>query len=219
MKRSLWSWGLDLIFPPKCVFCGKVLPDGVRDLCEDCRRDLPWCTGWEAVQTGASFSLCVSPLHYQDQVRDSFHRYKFLGQRSYARPYGRLMAKCIQTHLAGRYDLITWVPLSDKRRRKRGYDQAMLLAQATGEVLGGRVAGTLHKTRHTAAQSSLHQAEARRANIQGAYTATDAALIKDRRLLLVDDIVTTGSTLSEAARTLYAAGAAEVLCATLARAR
>ncbi|MCI8477243.1 MAG: ComF family protein [Oscillospiraceae bacterium] len=217
-RPSLCGWLADLLFPPKCVFCGGLLPDGVRDLCPKCQRDLPWCAGQEALRFGETFALCVSPLHYRDQVRTSFHRYKFQGQSSYAGPYGRLMARCIQTHLDGQYDLITWVPLSRRRRRARGYDQAMLLAEAAGRALDRPVAGTLTKGRHTAAQSGLDREEDRRINIRGAYQIADPALVRGKRLLLVDDIITTGSTLSEAAQTLYGAGAVKIFCAALARA-
>ena len=165
-------------------------------------------------------SLCASPLWYQDEVRESFHRYKFKGSRGYAKVYGRLMAQCVRDHLAGRYDLITWVPLSEQRRKSRGYDQAMLLAEAAALELGDVAAETLTKVRDTGAQSGLGKDDsARRANVLGAYRPTDPELIAGQRVLLIDDVVTTGSTLSECARTLRTAGAADVVCVTLARAR
>ena len=211
---------LDLIFPPKCVFCKKLLHKGEDGICARCQEHLPWCVGPEAEQTMEFISLCASPLWYQDEVRESFHRYKFKGSRGYAKVYGRLMAQCVQDHLVGRYDLITWVPLSEQRRKARGYDQAMLLAEATALELGDVAAETLIKVRDTSAQSGLGKDDsARRANVLGAYRPTDPELIAGRRVLLMDDVVTTGSTLSECARTLRTAGAREVVCASLARAR
>ena len=121
---------LDLLFPPKCVFCGRLLTSGERDFCARCQRELPWLEGPEAEQTGEFFTLCASPLAYRDQVRDSIRRYKFKGRQGYHKAYGRLVAQCVHDHLDGRWDLITWVPLSDQRRRERGYDQAFLLASA-----------------------------------------------------------------------------------------
>ena len=111
---------LDLLFPPKCVFCGKILPAGAKHLCPVCQRQLPWLEGAAAEQKGEFFSLCVSPLRYQDKVRDSIRRYKFQGRRGYHKAYGMLVAQCVKDHLAGKYDLITWVPLSDKRKKERG---------------------------------------------------------------------------------------------------
>ena len=211
---------LDLLFPPKCVFCRGLLSRGEEGLCAHCQEHLPWCVGAEAEQTLEFVSLCASPLWYQDEVRASFHRYKFKGARGYAQVYGRLMAQCVQDHLTGRYDLITWVPLSPQRLKARGYDQAMLLAEAAALELGDVAAETLVKTRDTGAQSGLGKDDAaRRANVLGAYRPADPELVAGRRILLMDDVVTTGSTLSECARTLRTAGAADVVCVTLARAR
>ena len=210
---------LDLLFPPRCAFCGKVLPGRERGMCSACRRELPWLEGEEAEQTGEFFSLCVSPLRYQDQVRESIRRYKFKCLSSYAGLYGTLVARCVKDHLAGRYDLITWAPLSPERRRERGYDQAFLLAQAAAAELGDVAVETLRKARHTAAQSGLEGDESRRANVLGAYQCVEPELVAGKRVLLIDDVVTTGSTLSECARTLRTAGAREVVCASLARAR
>ena len=171
---------LDLLFPPKCVFCGRLLTSGERDFCARCQRELPWLEGPEAEQTGEFFTLCASPLAYRDQVRDSIRRYKFKGRQGYHKAYGRLVAQCVHDHLDGRWDLITWVPLSDQRRRERGYDQAFLLASAAALELGE---------------------------------------VEGKRVLLIDDVITTGATISECARILRTVGAGEVVCATLARAR
>lgn len=210
---------LDLLFPPKCVFCGKVLDSGEDGLCARCQRDLPWLADGEAELTGEFFSLCAAPLRYQDKVRDSIRRYKFNGRRGYHKLYGKLVAQCVHDHLAGRYDLITWVPLSSQRKKERGYDQAFLLASAAALELGEVAVETLRKERHTAAQSVLTEAAQRRANVLGAYTPVDPELVAGKRVLLIDDVVTTGSTLSECARTLRTMGAKDVVCAALARAR
>lgn len=216
---GLLSGLLDLLFPPRCVFCHRLLRTGEREICASCGQTLPRTAGAEAEQTGEFFSLCVSPLWYQDTVRDSFHRYKFGERTGYAKTYGSLVARCVRERLAGRYDLITWVPLSRDRLKERGYDQAMLLAMAAALELDEVAAETLVKVRATDAQSGLTENAARRANVLGAYRASDPELISGRRVLLIDDIITTGSTLSEAARALRTAGAADVVCATLARAR
>ena len=219
MSRPLGAL-LDLLFPPRCVFCRRLLHRGEEGICHRCQQELPWALGAEAEQTGEFFSLCASPLWYQDQVRASFHRSKFKGVRGYSRTYGRLVAQCVQDHLAGRYDLITWVPLSRARLRQRGYDQAMLLASAAALALDDVAAETLCKVRDTEAQSGLGKNDAsRRANVLSAYQVTDPALVEGRRVLLIDDIVTTGSTLSECARVLRTAGATDVVCAALARSR
>ena len=213
------SWLLDLLFPPRCVFCGKLLATGERDFCARCQKELPWLEGPAAEQTGEFFSLCAAPLRYQGVVRDSIRRYKFKGRQGYHKAYGKLVAQCVHDHLAGKYDLITWVPLSDKRKKERGYDQAFLLASAAALELGDVAVETLRKSRHTDAQSGLEGEAERRANVLGAYAAVDPELLAGKRVLLIDDVVTTGATFSECARVLRTMGAKDVVCAALARAR
>lgn len=217
--RGPLGFVLDLLFPPKCVFCGKVLDTGEDGLCARCQRELPWLTDGEAELTGEFFSLCAASLRYQDKVRDSVRRYKFKGRRGYHKLYGRLVAQCVHDHLAGRYDLITWVPLSPQRKKERGYDQAFLLASAAALELGEVAVEALRKERNTDPQSGLTEDAQRRANVLGAYTPVDPELVAGKRVLLIDDVVTTGSTLSECARMLRTMGAEDVVCAALARAR
>lgn len=219
MAKRFWNHLLDLLFPPKCVFCGKLLGDGERGYCARCQTALPWTGHTDFGQSCEFVSLCVSPLWYRDAVPASFHRYKFGGRTGYAKVYGKLMAQCVRDHLGDRYDLITWVPLSARRKASRGFDQAFLLAQAAALELDDVAAETLRKQQEVAAQSSLTDDERRRANVFGAYQAPDPELVSGKRILLVDDVITTGSTLSECARILRTAGAADVVAVTLARAR
>lgn len=214
---GFFSGLLDLLFPPKCVFCGKVLKTGEISVCARCLKSLPFTKGGEAVLDGEFFDACVAPLFYRDTVRKSIHRFKFGGATGHADYYGAIMADCIREHYDGKYDLITWVPLSQQRARTRGYDQAMLLALAVALALDDVAVETLRKTRDARAQSELGGKEVRRANISGAYEAADEELIAGKRILLIDDVVTTGATLSECARVLLLAGAESVMCAALAR--
>lgn len=209
---------LDVIFPPRCVFCRKILRSSYQAACDRCLNDLPY-TGDCCAQSGEFFSTCVSPLYYEGNVRESLLRFKFREATGYAGTYGLLLADCIRRELGGRYDLISWVPLSSKRYRERGYDQAMLIALATALELDDVAVSTLEKVRDVEKQSRMGSPEKRKANISGAYAVTDRELIEGKRILLIDDIITSGSTLSECARTLLSAGAAEVLCATVAKTR
>lgn len=209
---------LDLFFPPRCAFCKRVLGAGETGMCKRCDKALARTRNGGA-RTGDFFDLCVSPLYYEDRVRAAILRFKFQDATAYAELFGRLIADCVTEHLAGRYDLITWVPLSRNRLKKRGYDQAMLLAMAAALQLDDVAVELLKKPEEVPAQSGVGSAEKRRANICGAFCVADEELVSDRRILLIDDIVTTGSTLSECAKTLKAAGAKEVVCCTLARTR
>ncbi len=210
---------LDLLFPPRCAFCRKLIQSGESGICNDCQIKLPWIVGQEAEQKFEFVSLCVSPLWYRDNVRESVHRYKFDGCSGYAKTYGKLVAQCVSDHLLDRFDVISWVPLSAKRLRKRGYDQAKLLAVEVARNLDCVAVETLRKVRNTDAQSSINDDSARRANILGAYEVPDPEFVAGKRILLIDDVVTTGATLSECARVLRTFGAKEVVCASLARAR
>ena len=113
--------------------------------------------------------------------------------------------------------MITWTPVSEKRLRQRGYDQAMLLAMAAALALDDVAVETLKKCRDTPAQSSLENADQRRSNVVGVYEIVDPELIAGKRVLLIDDIITTGSTLEEASNTLMKAGAASVMAAAVAQ--
>ena len=138
-------------------------------------------------------------------------------RQAYGRPFGLLMAQCARDQ-GLEAELVTWAPLSRKRRRKRGFDQGELLARTVGECLALPVLPLLEKSRHTVPQSSLPDGAARRANALGAYSLLPGGRIEGRRVLLVDDVVTSGATLSECARLLCQGGAKQVLCLTLAQA-
>ncbi|MDR3278615.1 MAG: ComF family protein [Oscillospiraceae bacterium] len=209
------TWFLDLLFPPKCVFCRKILDSGREPVCGACDGGLPRLSGGGARTHGDYFDVCVSPLPYEGAVREAILRYKFNGLREYAETFGKILASCVLENLSGEFDVITWVPLSKKRLKTRGYNQAELLAEIVARESGKPAEALLEKIREAPAQSSVKGADARRANISGAFAAVSEP--NGRRVLLVDDIVTTGATLSEAARTLLLADAACVVCAALAK--
>lgn len=209
---------LDLVFPPRCTFCRRFLRKEEKELCASCRSLLPYTDEGSVRQKGEFYEFCLAPLYYKDKVRESLLRYKFRGMTGYAACYSQLLCDCIRQHLPEKYDLITWVPLSNKRRRSRGYDQAALLGMAVALEMGDVAVEALKKLRDTPAQSSLHGgASSRRANISGAYTVADPELVAGKTILLIDDIVTTGATLSECAWTLRSAGAKRIYCAAVAR--
>lgn len=156
--------------------------------------------------------------YYKEDVMKSIRRFKFRSFRNYARSYGNFLAERIAREYSGDFDFITWVPVSRLRKLSRGYDQSRLLAEAAAEVLGLMAAPLLKKIRHTPPQSGISGAAQRRANVLGAYRATAPQTIQGKRILLVDDVITTGATVSECARILLTAGAKEVICIALASA-
>ena len=210
------DWLLDLIYPPRCAFCRRLLSGREKGVCRFCRPKLPYVPADGQVQHFRNVDKCLSPLYYHGSVKDSLHRYKFGGATAYADIYSEFIVKCIDENQIS-CDSITWVPLSRRRLRKRGYDQAELLAKLIAKHLGQSPVRLLKKQRDTPPQSKTGSVEKRRANIAGAYACLRPELVQGKQVLLVDDIVTTGATLSEAARVLKKAGAKEVICATLAR--
>jgi len=207
---SLWS----LLFPPRCPFCRRLLEKGEAQPCLNCRKTLPW-TGERQRVHGSFFGVCVSPLHYRDSARAALLRYKFGRKTAYAACFSRLMADCAEKRLVGGYDVVTWVPLSRRGLRKRGFCQSELLARGAAAQLGVPCAPMLRKPRHTPAQSGIADAAVRRANVSGAFSLREDAMPEGKRVLLVDDVVTTGATLSECSRLLLMGGAEKADCLTL----
>ena len=206
---------LDFFFPRRCPFCGAVA--GKELLCNKCLRSLPF-TGEHAVREG-TFGRCAAPLYYEDRVREAILQFKFKAKLGGLSCFGMLMAECAAEHYSGAFDAITWVPVSKKRLKKRGFDQTRYL---TGSMcVDWHVAPieTLRKVTDNPPQSTLETEEQRRANVLGVYEPVNAEQFRGKRLLLVDDILTTGATLSECVRVLKEAGAGEVMCLTLAMSR
>lgn len=204
-----------LLFPPKCVLCKGLLGKNETDLCHSCRADtpefskntkkLPYLAGWTAL------------WYYEGNVRSSILRFKFHNARSYAGAYGRMLAMKLHQEEV-EFDLLTWVPISRMRKWRRGYDQVELIAKAVGAELGIAPVPTLKKLRNNPPQSGLIGAAQRRANVLGVYRVLDQSQLSGKRILLLDDIMTTGATAGECARMLLTAGAKEVYCAAVAAA-
>ena len=205
---------LHLLFPPKCVLCKQLLTRNETDLCHHCRENAPV---FRRTERNITFVAHWTALwYYKDDVRSSLHRFKFSGRRNYASSYARLLGLKLQYRFTEQIDVITWVPVSRLRRLKRGYDQSALLAQTLGRELSLPVKRLLRKVRHTPPQSGFREASRRRANVLGAYLAISSDCIQGKTILLLDDVVTTGSTASECAKTLLTAGAKQVLFAAVA---
>jgi len=205
----------DFLFPRRCPFCGGAT--GGELMCKKCADTLP-VTGGDALQKGA-FGRCASPLWYEGGVRKAILDYKFKGKLGGLDCFGRMMAQCAAEELSGEFDAVTWVPVSKKRLRKRHFDQSRYLAASLCVDWHVTPVETLRKTVDNPPQSGTEDEAQRRANVLGVYEAVKGADIAGKRWLLVDDVITTGATLAECARVLKEAGAADVVCLTLATTR
>ena len=224
--RRIGRGALDLIFPVRCLGCGA----SGAFLCPACALQLQAAGGgrcdrcWRPLAAGARCLPCrIDPPAYDGLraafVYDALARalvlaLKFQGTTALAEPMAALMANSARAH-AITADVLVPVPLSGLRRRTRGYNQAEALARPLARELGLSLAGgALRRTRHTTPQARSTGA-ARRANVAGAFAASGE--VGGRRVLLVDDVTTTGATLSACARALNEAGARSVWALAFAR--
>jgi ComF family protein len=213
---------LDLALPPNCAGCSA---EGAA-LCPACRRGLE---GRLAVRPGVPLGLPATmpmPLAqlewcapFSGTVRVALHRLKYSGERRLVAPLADgLAARWRVAGVGG--DLLVPVPVHALRARRRGYDQAFLLAAAASDRLAVPWLAALERTRNTAPQFELGR-RARLSNVGGAFALRPAAAraVKGSWPVLVDDVVTTGSTLVACAAVLYEAGAVAVSAVTVARER
>lgn len=209
---QLWEGMASWLFPPKCPFCQRVQERVC--VCPVCEKSLPW----EANPLQPIGKLpCAASLSYEGWVRESLHRFKFQYGRYLAQPMGRVMAQTVAEAYPDGFDVVSWAPVSKERLHERGYDQSYLLAKEMCKLWDGVPQRMLYKHTHTAAQSSLQDQAARRGNVLGVYELCPGVDVVGKRVLLVDDIITTGSTVGECARVLETAGAKEVMVIALAK--
>lgn len=157
----------------------------------------------------------MAPYLYQDNVKRAVLNFKSAYMPFLSKRFARDMAKCIQENYFMQFDMITYTPLSKKSLRKRDYNQAYLLAKEISKILDIPLADLLIKVRKTKEQKSLNSRE-RKTNVYGAFDLKDKDIVINKRILLIDDVKTTGSTLNECAKMLNIYGAQSVWAATLA---
>ena len=219
---------LDMLFPPRCVGCGSFeaflcrrcgegLPPATpprcavcwrpykgSGLCPKCRRQRPAFTGLR------------SPYVFRDTVRELVHALKYDHQAALATPAASLLSRYLEEENIGA-DILIPVPLYPRRERARGYNQSALLARGLGRLVGLPVEDrALIRERNTPSQAERASAEERRLNVEGAFRHRGEGF-SGQRVLLIDDVATTGATLDACARVLRESGAASVWALTFAR--
>ena len=212
MKHNLI---FSLLFPPRCIFCGAVLPPGSGDTCAACTKKLPYVEDGNILRKIGKYT-CAVTFYYEAAVQQGIRALKFRGRKNRAEHFAPYLAQTVAEHLGGEFDAVTYVPIHFLRHVHRGFDQTKLIAEAAADIWEVKLLKTLRKTRNNRPQSSVKDPEARRKNVQNAYTAVNIESFRGKRLLLIDDVVTSGSTLTACADELLAAGAASVVCASLA---
>lgn len=228
-----WSnWLRARLFPPRCRLCLAAGQPGL-DLCAACRDELPWLDNTcrtcalplpadssgicaRCLQTPTDLDACHALFAYRSPVDSWIQALKFNRDLSLAALLGTLLTqhRAIATPAEGQRPQVMAVPLHSKRLRQRGYNQAYELARPLFANGYKPASGRCRRQRHTAAQSTLDRLQRRR-NLRGAFEVTGS--LQGQRLLLVDDVITTGATLNELASVLKQAGADRVEAIAVAR--
>lgn len=238
MKANILSGFFDLVFPRKCELCGRpadrlgrhlcsaclmrlsvISPVGAcricgqpapgsqqEFLCDDCRKHRP------------HFDRAAVAFNFEGSVRTLIHKYKFRHALQLKDDFADWMEAVARLRFdLAAVDAVLPMPLKWSRRLNRGYNQCEYLAQEMARRIDRRYdAGALRRCGSPSQQAALTEDE-RRENVKGTFAVRAPERVKGRTLLLIDDIMTTGATLSEAAKTLKEAGAERVWCVTLAR--
>lgn len=201
-----------LLFPNRCLAC-RVLLAHSQTLCDSCHKTLRRRNDATIRYANAPFRLCIAPYPYNATGRQMMHHFKFHGQYSMAAFWAQAMAEELQKRDIGAIDYVTWVPLSWLKYCKRGYSQSYLMAKQVADALNVPLHKALIKIKHTKTQSRVQGVQQRRANVKGAFRA-DAECVKGKRVLLIDDIWTTGATMLECCHMLRRAKVQGIVCAT-----
>ena len=224
VDRPWWHKVLDTMLPPRCVLCGG--PSGAICICDGCKTDLPWLGSHclrcalplgspkdticgACIQNPPPFLRTICPLEYEFPVSRLVQGFKFKRQLAAGRVLGHLICEHISLKEADLPDMLIPVPLHGLRMISRGFNQAYELATYASRVLSVDLqADAIRRKRHTRAQSGLSRKQ-RRQNLRGAF-CWHGPRKPARHVALVDDVMTTGTTVTECARVLKRAGAKRV---------
>lgn len=229
--RDIIAQALDILFPSACISCDANLSRGML-LCARCESVIPRHSAFvcsvclSRLPDGKlhchknGFPLAAATDYREDVVRELILALKFKSARSAVEPLARILARHMRDlGIPSSDTLLVPLPLSRERDRERGFNQAELIAQLVGTELGIPLASNvLRRGRNTKPQSDIRDHRERRENVRGAFSLVDASLIHGRTVILVDDVRTSGATLTEAAEELKSASPKRIIGAVVARA-
>jgi ComF family protein len=218
---TFWELLLNFFFPLQCVTCGRLLAaDNKERLCGDCWSRIIYLN--RPIDIKLSLERIWSVAVYDGVLRELIHQFKYKEKKYLANPLGKLLVDFVEEYLEEeRFDYIVPIPLEKARQKKRGYNQAELLARVLGEEVNKPILTNLVKRRKKTKPQFGLKKEERFENLSGAFEISesvkeDVATIAGKTVLLLDDLATTGATLDECARALKRAGVSEVYALVLA---
>ncbi len=200
-----------LLFSNKCPFCFRVIEKGEL-CCQKCEKELPKHGVCQGVLGGYR---STAPLVYRGKYRRALLNFKFKNKQHYSKAFAKLMAKDIKHSYPDMiFDFITFVPMHKKPLKKRGFNQSELLARELSKELRIPYICTLEKVKNTKPQHTL-KGRKRLGNLKGAFKVIDQKILHNRCVLVIDDVITTGTTLGECSKALNKAKPAHICCAAL----
>lgn len=212
---------LKLLYPPRCVFCGGIIHiDKVPEICDKCRDKLPQIKRGPGIRRSDRFESLNVLYPYEGIVKESITRFKFHDKPSYFRTYAALLKDRISENIDfDTIDAIASVPLHSSKKLSRGYNQAQLISRRLAYLMKKPdLSKLLVRIKKTESQSKL-EGENRKTNVRGAFEVRHPDRLTGMTILLVDDILTTGSTINECCRVLKAAGVPAIHAAVIASGR
>ena len=210
-KQHIKSGLISVFFPQRCACCNRVIIPSAL-FCPACEAELPE-TGYDRAAAGGC--LCSAALPYSEPYSTALKRYKFYAKFAGMQGFAVLMVRAAAQRFEGKtFDVVTCVPMTRLAVYRRGYNQSEELARLCAKLMHLPFEPVLKKHKSTAPQRTLNRAE-RMMNVKGAFCIRKGHDVKDKRILLIDDVITTGSTLGECADVLKNGGFREVCCAVL----
>ena len=206
---------LDLIYPPTCGFCGKI---NKKHLCTKCANKIKkYEIGRIDRIHNKYFNYQIKILKYENEIRDKIIDYKFNESSYLYKTFGKIILNNEKIYgFLKNYDIILCVPIHIRRKMQRGYNQSELIANEIAKNTGiTYMAKNLVKIKNTEKQSTLTKSQ-RVENVENAFAVKEANKIVNKKIILFDDIYTTGSTVNECSRVLKKAGAKEIAVLTVA---
>ena len=212
MNRNKILTGLvSVFFPQRCACCGRVIVPSAL-FCPECLAALPK-TVYERSAVGGF--LCSAALLYEEPYSTALKRFKFHCKPGGLQGFAYLTVKTARERFEGKdFDAVTCVPMTRLAVFKRGYNQSEELARACAKLMALPFEPVLEKYRSNAPQRTLNRSQ-RAKNVRGVFRIRKSHSVTGKRYLLIDDVITTGSTLGECARVLKTSGCSEVCCAVL----